>query len=370
MDIRRAAANWSVNSLLFLLPFLVVEAVFRSLPVSKPPYILPVSAATPVARLQPNVDFIYSRDWNFSVRTHKRSNNFGYVHQADYRLDGATPLLVVIGDSYVEARAIEAGESAAEILHSRLAGTGRVYSIGLAGAPLSQYLAFAEFAKNTLRPDAMAFLIGGNDFDESLLKYQSNPTRFHYFADNGELRRVDYQMSTIKKILRESAFLRYLILNLEPTRRLEAMRRSARWSDPSKLEQRILDSKKAVDYFLDQLASKSGLDSRSVVFVLDAVRPEIYSPEVLQSERYHTSMRRYFGEQAKARGYQVLDMQPVFIAKHARDGSRFEAAPTDGHWNALANRVVADQIERSAVFARVFPGKSTPARPDSAYLLR
>jgi hypothetical protein len=216
----------------------------------------------------------------------------------------------------------------------------------------------------------MAFFIGGNDFDESLLKYKSGP-RIHYFADNGELRRIDYEMSTTKKILRESAFLRYLILNLEPTRRLEAMRKSARWSDHSKVEQRTRDSKRAVDYFLDQLPSKSGLDSGSIAFVLDAVRPEIYSPQALQADGlFHSRMRQYFSEQAKARGYQVLDMQPVFIAKHALDGSRFEAAPTDGHWNALANRLVAEQIEKSAVFARVFPKRSIPARQDSAYLSR
>jgi hypothetical protein len=73
---------------------------------------------------------------------------------------------------------------------------------------------------------------------------------------------------------------------------------------------------------------------------------------------FHSRMRQYFSEQAKARGYQVLD------------GSRFEAAPTDGHWNALANRLVAEQIEKSAVFARVFPKRSIPARQDSAYLSR
>jgi hypothetical protein len=189
MGFRGAAANWFVNSLLLLLPFVGIEAAFRLLPVSKPPYILPVSAETPVARVQPGVDYTYSRDWNFSVVTSKRSNNFGYIHQEDYRPDSATPLLAVIGDSYVEAHAIEAGKNAAEILHSRLGGTGRVYSIGLSGAPLSQYLVFAEFAKNALHPNAMAFFIIGNDFDESLLRYKADP-RFHYFAENGELRRI------------------------------------------------------------------------------------------------------------------------------------------------------------------------------------
>lgn len=361
MGFRGAAANWFVNSLLVLLPFAGIEAAFRFLPVSKPPYILPVSAETPVARVQPGVDYTYSRDWNFSVVTSKRSNNFGYIHQEDYRPDN-TPLLAVIGDSYVEAHAIEAGRNAAEILHSRLGGTGRVYSIGLSGAPLSQYLVFAEFAKNALRPNAMAFFIIGNDFDESLLRYKADP-RFHYFAENGELRRINYEMSTTKRILRESAFLRYVLLHLEPAPKFKAILTSVRKSEAPALEERIVHSRKAVDYFLDQLPSKSGLDIESIVFVLDGVRPALYSSEGLHKAEdvYRSHMRRYFAKQASARGYEVLDMQPVFIATHQRDGSRFEVAPTDAHWNALAHGLAADQIQRSRAFARVFdaPNRNT-----------
>jgi hypothetical protein len=355
MGFRAAAANWFVNSLLVLLPFAGIEAAFRFLPVSKPPYILPVSAETPVARVQPGVDYTYSRDWNFSVVTSKRSNNFGYFHQEDYRPDSATPLLAVIGDSYVEAHAIEAGKNAAEILHARLGGTGRVYGIGLSGAPLSQYLVFAEFAKNALRPNAMVFFIIGNDFDESLLRYKADP-RFHYFAENGELRRINYEMSTTKKILRESAFLRYIVLHLEPAPKVKAILKSVRGSEASTLEERIIHSSKAVDYFLDQLPSKSGLDSESILFVLDGVRPALYSSEALHSaeDRYRSHMRRYFAKQATARGYEVLDMQPVFIATHQRDGSRFEVGPTDAHWNALGHRLAAEQIQKSRAFARIF----------------
>ena len=46
-------------------------------------------------------------------------------------------------------------------------------------------------------------------------------------------------------------------------------------------------------------------------------------------------------------------MQPVFIARHARDGSRFEF-PTDKHWNALGHRLVADEVRKSGAYARVF----------------
>jgi hypothetical protein len=49
-------------------------------------------------------------------------------------------------------------------------------------------------------------------------------------------------------------------------------------------------------------------------------------------------------------------MQPAFIARHQLDGSKFELLPNDSHWNVLANRLAADEIEKSAPFARIFRG--------------
>src|SRR2546427_263078 len=105
-------------SVLILLPYLIMEGVFRLLPVSSPPYILPVTSENPVAHFQPNVDYLYSKGWDFSIRARKRSNNFGYNNVSDYHPDEATPLLMVIGDSMVESHQVDAGKSAAEILNS------------------------------------------------------------------------------------------------------------------------------------------------------------------------------------------------------------------------------------------------------------
>ena len=84
-----------------------------------------------------------------------------------------SPLLAIIGDSYVEAAQVANRKSMHGLLASRFDGKGRIYGLGYSGAPLSQYLAFADFARNEFKPDAMAFVIIGNDFDESLLKYKS-----------------------------------------------------------------------------------------------------------------------------------------------------------------------------------------------------
>ena len=357
-----------INLVLILLPFAMMEGVFRLLPVSNPPYLLPVTARDPVAHFQPDIAYVFSKGWDFSIRARKRSNNFGYNNISDYRPDETTPLLMVIGDSFVEAHAVDAGKSAAELLNSALAGRGRVYSIGLSGAPLSQYLVFADFARTTFRPNAMAFVIIENDFDESLLKYKSDP-RFHYFEENGSgfvLRRVDYELSTPKRILRRSAFIRYVMNNLMAEHTLANLRRillpsgepEAGPAAPAALERRIQDSKKAIDHFLDQVPLASGLDRESVLLVLDARRPAIYSPEALleADEGYGARMRRYFMTQARARGHEVLDMEPAFIRRHRLDHSRFEFS-IDAHWNELGNELVASEMRRSAVFTRAIGGR-------------
>jgi hypothetical protein len=70
-------------------------------------------------------------------------------------------------------------------------------------------------------------------------------------------------------------------------------------------------------------------------------------------DSFVSQLRRYFKKQAVSRGYEVIDMQPVFIKKHRLDNSRFEF-PTDGHWNELGHKLVAEEIQKTAVFTRVF----------------
>ena len=244
--------NFFVNVGLLLAPFLLLEAVFRLMPVAYLPPIEPVNEKAPMAHFQPNVEYRWSRDWNFSVVTRKRSNNFGYIYNADYDPQARTPLLALIGDSLVEAQQVDAGKSAGELLHSALGGQGRVYTFGMSGAPLSQYLAYAEYARSTFRADALAIVIAPNDFDESLIKYKSDG-RFFYFTDRGRLERIDYELHGVKGWLRHSAALRYIMYNLDAGIRLQAWKAAQTRPDD---DQRLADSRKAVDYFFEQLPAR------------------------------------------------------------------------------------------------------------------
>ena len=346
-----------------IIPFALVEGIARLLPVASPPPLQAVTPADPIAHFQPNTEYVYSTGWNFAIHSRKRSNNYGFNNIADYHPEEKTPLFMVIGDSFVEAHEVDAGESSAELLNAGLGGRGRVYSIGLSGAALPQYLATAAYACRTFKPRALAFFIISNDFDESLLKYSQDP-QLHHFDEQGRLVAPHYELSMAKRVLRHSAFIRYVMYNMVSEARLRQIRLWLRGQTPvaevvvhaGSEDEHLRDSRRAVDYFLAQLPERCGLAPSEVLFVLDAVRPNMYSPATLKEATetsYHARMRAYIAAEAKARGYEVIDMQPVFIERHARDGARFEF-PTDKHWNALGHRMVADQVCKSITYGRLF----------------
>jgi len=354
------------------IPFIVLEVLFRLLPVSYPPYILEVNEKNPVARYQTSTDYLWSKGFDFNIVTRKHTNNLGFVNDYDYARSNLDPLMVVIGDNFVEAQQIANAESMSGILAEKVKPSGRVYSLGISGAALSQYLAFAEYGKNVLSPDSMVFIITGNDFGRrNLLKYLSKQIAFHYFEEKDGryvLTRIDYKIRTINKILRKFAFFRYIKFNLEtyhvPTTQLLTPDSVQADDNSSKFignlprnvsNQYLIESEKVVDEFFHQLPFRSGLDKNNILFLLDGIRPSLYSDQGLIDAKnsYFDRMRSYFKMTAERLGYEVKDMQPVFIKKNRYDGSTFEF-PTDSRWNKSGHKLAASEIERSQVYKRTF----------------
>ena len=132
----------------------------------------------PVRSLGQNRTFVWSADWNFAIVNVARTNNLGFVSDQDYLLDQPSPLhqpsplLALIGDSYVRsldgAISGERRRTTDDPLHPNQT---RLF-FGTSSSALSNYLAYADYAAKRFHPQAMVFVIIGNDFDESLLKYK------------------------------------------------------------------------------------------------------------------------------------------------------------------------------------------------------
>src|SRR6266487_2773412 len=370
MPSRRRTVGFSLIAVLcgIALPLLMLEIAFRFLPVSSVTGTMVVDQNNPIIRFTPNQLFTFSKGWRFAILNSGRINNYGFVNDQDYtRHDHGGPL-IIIGDSYVEAMMVPYQQTIQGRLAKLLENKRTVYSIGISGAQLAQYLAFAQYTWAEFHPEGMVFVIVGNDFDESLTKYREEPGFHHFQEDPGthdlKLVRTDYRPSLAKRLLRSSALVRYLwrtvgIGNI-PRRvppKAESFVQYVGNTAAYASEDRLTDSRRVVDRFFSELPERVGLEKTRILFVIDAMRPEIYLELDLNraTGSYFDLMRQYFLHQAKRNGYEVIDMQPRFVFRNRRDGSRFEFA-TDGHWNELGHEEAADAIASSRVLDTLLSG--------------
>ena len=343
------------------LAFSILEVVLRFFPVYTGLYAEPVSARQPVLRFIPNVEFLYSRGWNFRGVNIGHVHNFGFINDQDYDPTVTSPLAAVIGDSYIEAAMVPFGKTLQGRLAETVRGKGRVYSYAMSGAPLSQYLAWASWIKTVFHPDLLIVTIVGNDFDESLIRYKNEPS-YHYFDDSREgmpLVRVDMDTGFLRQTIRlsaVSALSRYIRQNLGLSTIVRKFRASKSiqyvGNVPASVEaERIERSKRAVDAFLVRLPQEAGVPASRTIFIVDGMRPNLYSAEDLQKAEgsFFDTMRRYFIAHAAPHGYTVIDMQPRFIEHYRATGERFEY-PDDGHWNETGHAVAAEAVKKSRVF--------------------
>jgi len=339
---------------------LIAELGLRLLPVTEPKCLTEVNEASPVLRYEPDRTFTLSAGWRFHRIHEVHSNNYGFISPVDYTKDDDSPLLAVVGDSFVEAFAVPMTRTFARRLANELPGH-RIYTFGVSGAALSQYLVYASFVRDEFAPDALIITVVGNDFDESLRKYGDH-RGFHQFVEDADgrlvLRRADLENSPGKLIARNSRLLTYAFFNLELPNRLKSVFRGgddeARWvgnTDARADPERIADSKRVVEAFLQRLPRSAGLEPERILFLVDGMRPQLYEPGALDRVRdsYFGRMRRFFIDRAVEAGFEVVDLQPVFAEQARRDGRHFEF-PDDAHWNEHAHEVIAGVVRDTRTF--------------------
>ena len=360
---RRLALYATGIALPMVVFLLLLEGTMQLLPVPSALKTPPVNADNPVYRLRANREFVNSMGWSLEAPVTRRVNNEGFVNDQDYVAGDTRPLLAVVGDSYVEANYIPYEETINAAL-AGAAGTGRrVYSFGVSGGPLSQYLVWADHARARFAPSHMVFVIIANDFDESLAAYRVFPG-FHHFVDSEDgaltLQRFDFEVSQVRALVRNSALARYLFYNVRLPARLRVLFGEDDYAGntaASAEARRIADSERAVAAFLDLLPGRSGLPRDRILFLVDGLRPELYDPaaRAAAAGSYAARMFDHFIAEARARGYETADLEPRFRTAFERDGERFEFT-YDAHWNGHGHRVAADAVIGSALF-RDFLGR-------------
>jgi hypothetical protein len=329
---------------------LVLELVFRTLiPASDEPFAY-YDAAEELLRY----DATRHRDGTYTVgalaqqRSLWHVNNCGWNSDIDYlpRESRTLPLVAIIGDSFVEALNVDTDRSLASRLRRRLAGSYDVYSFGMSGAPLSQYLQEARYVRRRFQPNVLVFVLVHNDFHESF-RPQSVHSHFLHVREAGagfaEEDPEPYRPSSSRRILSRSALVRYLWLNLKTEGIRKTLFRARRGLAEAERQPTPAEIPRAVQratVFLIERIVEENLGSH-VLFVTDGPRREIYSRSVAGSdgERYNHLVRAA----CDGLGCPFLDLTPILAVRYRRDGRRFET-PYDRHWDAYGHEVVADAV--------------------------
>src|SRR5262249_59680472 len=134
----------------------VAEIVLHFLPVSSGLRAVTVTADDPVFHFTPNREFLHSTGWDMHNINRGRINNAGFVNNQDYRRDDPSPLLAVVGDSYIEARMVPFVDTLQGRLSRNRSGRSRVLSVPAGVAPLQQYLIWSQHAVKAYGPRTLA----------------------------------------------------------------------------------------------------------------------------------------------------------------------------------------------------------------------
>jgi hypothetical protein len=333
---------------------IAAEIVFRFLPVASGLRSVPVDTANPVFHFEPNGTYTYSLTWRMDYVHRGRVNNAGFVNDQDYRKDDTTPLIAVVGDSFIEAQMVPYAETVQGRLAKALAGEFRVYSFAASGAPLSQYLIWSRHAVRDYGARAVVINVVVNDFDESHVAYAQSPGFWIYVPDASgalQLRLQPLRHGLIRTLARQSALARYLLINL----RLGHYLQNEPWlhslffgralaQDANADALRLERSYAVIDAFLRDLPRMVELPKDRVLLTVDGYRyPDLKGAS---EGAYFDRMRKALLERASAQGYEAIDLDPMFFARFRATGERFDF-PTDPHWNGNGHAVAAEAVRGS-----------------------
>ena len=302
------------------------ELGLRTLPVATGYSNLPVNAANPVLRGTPGAKYIYSKGWNFRFAQSGTLNDDGYIGVSPS--GSAKKKILLIGNSYVEAAAIDPERNLASLLGESLPQC-EVLALAKSGDTLADYVARADWGVERYHPEAVVILLVENDVGHAYQPHQGG----HYFAAQGdalEIRRDDWPgLAGLRKRIASLSVFRYLWDNLHLLVTLPKLDFPARKAGSASSGQDVARVELAAQFALARL--QDSLAKSQVLFLIDAKRAG--APGERDIDR--------FADLADGAGFQVLRLQDSFDNYQRANGLWLDLRPIDAHWNAAGQTVAA-----------------------------
>lgn len=346
-----------------VLALVLLEIVLRFLPVSMGMHRTTEHARWPLQNTEPHLRYTYSIGWGMLNAHRGTTNNYGQVAPFDYRRDRRP--VIVIGDSYVESLMNPYEDTLQAQLGQRIGAPEAVYGLGVSGLSASDYVGLSRLARDEFAPAAAVIVVTDGDLSESLFartgNYSLAPER-DGFRLNYDPLRGESLATRVRKVIGDLSLHRYLQANLQfsfdPL--WERLRRDDTAPPPPAIRpfEDVALQKKVADWFLAELPGSLSLPPECVVLLVDTDRYAIYKAELASPRKDTPAARQYFVERARALGFRVSDLEPVFRARHAEDHAKLDHWPIDRHWNRLGHGVAADEAYRLLVRQAEPPGRA------------
>jgi hypothetical protein len=326
--------------------FLVMEVFFRfsglapEIPFAR---YLPEYALTVSDRRQDSAGW-YTYGKQAQIRAPWRINEAGWNSAFDYRRDTSSPLVAIVGDSYVENLYCPPEEHLDYLLAQRLPAGYRAYNFGRRGIPMSHMVPMTRYVRDQVAPDWIVYLLNHRNLGESVARIRRGRYFLQYDKQGDSIFTLPpqpYQSSPQKQWLSLSATFRYFVSNF--TFRIAWPRLSLTPAPPPDLpeaqkpENQALQQEIARQILID--ITEAAKPAR-VLFVLHPNRAAIYEGHSPVPE---TRPMNLIKKELEALDLPYLSLNPAFSAAYLETGNTFEFE-NNKHWNGYANEVAANAI--------------------------
>lgn len=324
---------------------------------------LPVSTATLTGyHFDPDLltypaghEWTTSTGWDLRNPQRLQSNNWGFASDKDFLPNRQA--IALIGDSYVEASMLDAAQRPAAQLETRLGTRRPVYGLGSPGTALLDYAQRVRFAAEQLqvrdfviwleRGDARQALCGSGNVQSRCLDPKTLQPRIERLPEPSWIKRVarhsalaQYAASQLK--FRGEAFLAALLSRSTPEEPADPPA-GARAAPSGLAPAAVQQARLVIDIVLDRFFEDAGpYLTGKAVFVVDGHRGGDQ-----REANVALFQRPYLIERLRARGFEVIDLEPVYAEHVTRSPLSLEVGPYDRHLNGLGVRLVMSQAARA-----------------------
>jgi len=322
--------------------FVITEVLLRLLPIQSSMGNQPMARFPAITGGEPGNQFVYTRDWNFTLFNRGEVNSDGFHAAGEFPPSGADDVTIVVGDSFIESVMVPADQTLQARLGMDLHGSAKsVPGLGISGAELGAMHYFIERANTIWQVDNVVLVVGSND-----IKNANFSRGMPYYSPDGNLvsqeAKSKIRSTYIKDVVKKSALANFVVgqLRLWPKKMVDNFREAEMQNFPFYDSLQILPETANIDFstffsFLDQELLSKG---KKIVVVINDVLPNPSEDVVLRRDPVLVE----FLSLCKDRDISLVETGEM-VAEMKEQGLRARWM-RDGHWTPEMHEKVASEV--------------------------